>query len=541
MPVGARSWRASRAVWASQLALAAGASALLLAAPASAADAPVALPSAPAATTATSPSVAPAAPSLELSVPELSTQEPSALAPAKFRPIRAVLEFGTVFLIGSAYYITTSTKVPNWELNYEWDVFRKKISGEAFIADTNQFGTNFIGHPLGGSGYYLASRSNNGSVVQSTLFAVFGSLLWELFGEIGSDVSVNDSIVTPLAGVAIGESTYQLGSFFDRSSGTAAHRALGVLFGPFKSANDWFDARADQRSRSRYPENEQHTFDLGFGLGSERELEGERRRFDTFRVHMAERLVRFAPYTTLGSESRWFDDGNASGIGLDLQVADRGLHDLRVETSAVLAGHSHRHVVPGRTGPWGGGGLIGLGSGFFYSIHDYLRGAGPKDRIGGVHPLDAVFYHRLSLGQFELTSDAEIGPEFVGSRSLAFDVSEPSSVSNPEGLPLVMRVQQYYFGAGVRGRARLTLGWRRLELGAETRLQTFGATDAPGETLDVRLTDSERHSTGTLSFAPTEALRLRLFAEQRSRSGGLEQISLERRQTALGIAMGVTL
>lgn len=526
MPVGAGSRRSSRAVWARHLAFALGAGALLLSPSASAADEPVVEPSAPVATTAALPPVAPA---------------PFAQAPAQFRPLRAVLEFGTVFLIGSAYYITTSTKVPNWELNYEWDVFRKKISGEAFIADTNQFGTNFIGHPLGGSGYYLASRSNNGSVVQSTLFAVFGSLLWELFGEIGSDVSVNDSIVTPLAGVAIGESTYQLGSFFDRSSGTAAHRALGVLFGPFKSANDWFDGRADRRSSSLYPDDEQHTFDLGVGLASERQLEGKRHSFDTFRAHLSERIVRFAPYNQLGSESRWFDDGNASAIGLDLQLADRGLHDLRVETSAVLAGHSHRQVVPGRTGPWGGGGLIGIGSGFFYSIHDYLRGAGPKDRIGGVHPLDAVFSHRLSLGELELTSDAEVGPEFVGSRSLAFDASAAPERPDAEGLPLVMRVQQYYFGAGVHSRARLTLGWRRVQLGAETRLQTFGATDAPGETLGVRLTDSERHSTATLSFAPTQALRLRLFAEQRARSGGLDEISVKSRQTALGIAMGVTL
>ena len=40
--------------------------------------------------------------------------------------------------------------------------------------------------------YYTMARSNQLSVAESTAFAVGGSLLWELFGEVREYISIND-------------------------------------------------------------------------------------------------------------------------------------------------------------------------------------------------------------------------------------------------------------------------------------------------------------------------------------------------------------
>ena len=183
--------------------------------------------------------------------------------PAEPNPLRATLELGGVLVLGFAWYATTSTDIVHqWDVNYDFATFRRKLTGQAFGADTNKFGTNFIGHPLGGTGYYLSARSNQLTILQSFGYSLAGSLLWELFGEVSEVVSLNDSLVTPVAGLAIGESTTQLGAFFDRSGPSSMNQTLGSVFGPFKSLNDALDGRELVRAPSGFPDDEWHRFEL---------------------------------------------------------------------------------------------------------------------------------------------------------------------------------------------------------------------------------------------------------------------------------------
>ena len=152
--------------------------------------------------------------------------------PAEARPLRALLELGAVFTLGFAWYATSAPTVENWDPGYRWSTFRDKITGGDVGLDANSFGTNFIGHPLGGTGYYLAARSNRLGILQSFGFTIAGSLLWEVFGEVSEVVSTNDMIVTPLAGLSIGEATIQLASHFDRSEPAAGNRVADFVVKP---------------------------------------------------------------------------------------------------------------------------------------------------------------------------------------------------------------------------------------------------------------------------------------------------------------------
>lgn len=86
--------------------------------------------------------------------------------------------------------------------------------------DTDEFGTNFVGHPYQGTLYFNAARAQGYNFWQSAPFALAGSLTWEYFGE-NTLPSYNDMIYTPLNGVALGEIIYRLSSNIldDRTTG----------------------------------------------------------------------------------------------------------------------------------------------------------------------------------------------------------------------------------------------------------------------------------------------------------------------------------
>lgn len=70
---------------------------------------------------------------------------------------------------------------------------------------------NYIGHPIAGSYYYNSLRSQNASVFQSSLFATAQSFILEYIIEATPEKpSIQDLIVTPIAGAILGESTHLL-------------------------------------------------------------------------------------------------------------------------------------------------------------------------------------------------------------------------------------------------------------------------------------------------------------------------------------------
>ncbi len=100
-----------------------------------------------------------------------------------------------------------------------------------FIWDNDKLGTNMFLHPYNGNLYYNAARSNGYNFWQSSLFAIGGSAMWELFMECEYP-STNDIIATPIGGSAIGEMTYRVSDTMidDRTGGAErAAREVGVF------------------------------------------------------------------------------------------------------------------------------------------------------------------------------------------------------------------------------------------------------------------------------------------------------------------------
>jgi hypothetical protein len=71
---------------------------------------------------------------------------------------------------------------------------------------------NLFAHPYTGGFYFNAARANGFNFWQSIPFTVFGSSVWECFGE-SLEASLNDLIATPVGGIASGEITHRLSHF----------------------------------------------------------------------------------------------------------------------------------------------------------------------------------------------------------------------------------------------------------------------------------------------------------------------------------------
>ncbi len=103
------------------------------------------------------------------------------------------------------------------------------------VWDTNQFTTNFIGHPYHGSIYFNSARTNGFNFYESILFTLGGSLMWEYLMET-KPPSRNDLGATTFGGTAIGEISYRLSDLLLDNRSTGVNRfsreLLGALLSP---------------------------------------------------------------------------------------------------------------------------------------------------------------------------------------------------------------------------------------------------------------------------------------------------------------------
>jgi len=78
------------------------------------------------------------------------------------------------------------------------------------VFDRDHWYINYLGHPYQGAAFYNSVRSQNARIWQSSLFTLGHVLLWEYAIEAGVEQpSIQDLIVTPLAGIVVGEGIHQ--------------------------------------------------------------------------------------------------------------------------------------------------------------------------------------------------------------------------------------------------------------------------------------------------------------------------------------------
>jgi Domain of unknown function (DUF3943) len=151
---------------------------------------------------------------------------------------------------------TTSAGFP-WGSGWEWD--------------QDRFGNNFLSHPMMGSFYYSAARSNGYNFWESAPIVFAGSYMWKIFGENGTPER-EDLINTTFDGIVLGEVMYRLSSNIldDRATGRerVLREVVAGLIDPVRGFNRLLQGKCFRRTNTDVYQKEPLNITFFAGLHS---------------------------------------------------------------------------------------------------------------------------------------------------------------------------------------------------------------------------------------------------------------------------------
>jgi len=341
-----------------------------------------------------------------------------------------------------------------------------------WVFDADDFGTNMVGHSAAGTVYYLIARGNRVSIPEAFAWAFGASLLWEVV-EFKEAVSINDQIMTPVGGLAIGEAMTQLSSFFDRSGDDPASKAMAWLFNPVKKFHDWIDKVVpdrDPRTRGW------HEFVAAAGVGLVHQSAAQA-TYPVATISLGTSLLRAPGYGEPGRASFGFTDGNASRIGLGVTFTGNAVVDFLFDTETAFAGLLVRDVDGTREDRQGWELLVAGTVGYEYGLHRWNLAGGEPNRIALVRLPGLNLRGRAFAGPWTFAAGLDLAVTFGGVQPFA--LTEPAAFPAGSAFPPVVTAGGYYYGIG--GRVAPSLEIRRDEaaLGASLWLDALAGLSGP--------------------------------------------------------------
>ncbi|HSN13629.1 MAG TPA: DUF3943 domain-containing protein, partial [Anaeromyxobacteraceae bacterium] len=424
--------------------------------------------------------------------------------------------------------------------------------------DDNGWGIN-MGHAYyNGSFYYDISRVLGGSILESWLFTLATSTLWEATVEHREVVSVNDTIVTPAGGAAIGEPFFQLGRFFERGSPTVANRVLTTLFSPAQSLDDALGLTRPRRTPDvdalGFPRDVWHRFelDLGGALSSRGQADGRLRAEPSFTADAE--LVAVEGRGRPGDLDATLDDGQWSRVRFFFTRDDEAVRELSILTQASLWGRYRQRLRAEGTALFGHDLFWGAATAFDFSI---ARLETFDDFLGIMHvagpAIDATWYQ----GRLAVRAALAGFLDFANPRAVAWDELKRRGAVGATTRS-VLEKEGYTHAWGMTGAALVEARWRGLEAACELRYDWFDSIEGldryqqgftsptgvyhPGVADDFDVRDQRRTLRGSLSWqAPGWPWGLRLWAEDWLRAGQAKDVDVRYRARRFGASLMATL
>jgi len=112
------------------------------------------------------------------------------------------------------------------------------------VMDDDAWFHNYVGHPYGGGVYYNTVRCQGASPAQSLLFTTVLSLQWEyVFEAVAERPSIQDIVITPIAGMALGEGVHRLTLALQEGGTSLPEKAVILVLNPMHVLFAGFNGR----------------------------------------------------------------------------------------------------------------------------------------------------------------------------------------------------------------------------------------------------------------------------------------------------------
>lgn len=387
---------------------------------------------------------------------------------------RSMTEIGLLLSAGAVWYWSNQDRNSgDWELKPTLGDVWKKLSGRALNFDNNRIYTNTFNHPFSGAVFYLSPRSNGYGAFDSFLFTLGASSVWEYLIEYPEKVSLNDQVFSSVGATAIGESIYQLGEFFSTSADNTSNGILKWILGAPQNFHRFLDGKPAKHANlvdgSGFRNDIWHQFELSSGVGS-----AGNRRVSEFGLET--QIVHLPGYgRRAGKASFLADETTFSQMRLRIAIAEGRTQHLSAFMKAMFLGYYRQDFTRSPSGGLRGYSLlIGPASAFSLSRHVWSR-TGTKDVRGIVNmlgPAMELAYQRDAL-RLRLTLDAYADLAAMH----AFAGRAYRQVGSLNFAKSVLRARGYVHYLGLTTRARATLSYKQLELGASARYSYYDSIE----------------------------------------------------------------
>ena len=156
---------------------------------------------------------------------------------------RAQIFIGGTELICMGILMAMPKEVTKWEPGFLESA--KKNLKRAFTTmpenDEDDWGFNYVGHPIAGSLYYNSIRSQDATIFQSFLFSFAQSAIWEYVIEgMAEQPSLQDLIITPIFGTLLGEASHMATISMRRNGFNWLEKITVIVINPFYAVNNGF-------------------------------------------------------------------------------------------------------------------------------------------------------------------------------------------------------------------------------------------------------------------------------------------------------------
>jgi len=171
---------------------------------------------------------------------------------------RAELFIGGIEVFGMTVLILLPKEITKWSEDWARDAMRnlKRAFTTAPVWDKDDWQLNYIGHPIAGSYYYNALRSQNASRWHSFLFSTAQSFIWEYIIEgVAEKPSVQDIFVTPVVGSLLGEATHMITMNMRRNGFNLFEKIFTIIFNPMYAINNGFGSRYNPVPAKNFAKN----------------------------------------------------------------------------------------------------------------------------------------------------------------------------------------------------------------------------------------------------------------------------------------------
>jgi hypothetical protein len=481
---------------------------------------------------------------------------------------RALLE-AAALITGSTidYWRTYHDFQEDWQFRLTWkDQKRRFFTAESPKMDSNSFWFNWS-HALSGAYYYSAARTNGLSNRASFLFSLGMSAFWECVSEWREIISINDIIFTSFGGPAVGESMFQMSSFFSHRKGF--FNQLGCfIFSPFLLANNWFD-RNSGRAVNSGPEALWHDFRL-YAAPKNGTISPSGTSYRHFNLGLEMETNTVPGYGEAQTFRRFVPDTIFSRFSLNFSYSSAGQEEFDIRTQAVLFGYTWQALRKGEDGAVRGvSGSLGAGCGFdtfkkrpeaWYDSSSEIEGEGPA--------LSDARFWRPSPTQFtdKLSTLSLLGPvlqiswfrphlhvrwmtetyfDFALVNALAYN--RFTEKHDNSGVKTTLLNWGYYYAWGTTLSTGLAADWRQCRLRGNVRYQWYDSIQGQDRyqflglvTDDFKIRDSRLVWRFSLGYRlPRTPLELALAAEGIIRRGGILEIRERYRENRVYYQVGL--